>query len=276
MSLLSRLVQTQVFLANKLDSLLPAHFILDGYSSFRRDFAPRFFKPGLVVWDIGGGKHPLIDLESKRRLGLTVVGFDLSESDLDRAPEGSYDKAVVANITTFRGAGTADIVVCQALLEHVRDTEAAMRAISSVLKPGGVVLLFVPCRNAPYAWLNRMLPHVLTKVLLRTLNPGGHGGQGFPPYYDRCTPRDFRRIAEGTGMSVIDCRTYYMSSYFNAFFPVYLLWRAWILVIHRIAPEQFAETFSMALRKKAGAAIAIVPDHPPPKRTAAATLGTER
>ena len=139
------------------------------------------------------------------------------------------------------------------------------------------MLLFVPCRNAPYACLNRMLPHVLTKMLLRTLNPGGHGGQGFPPYYDRCTPRDFRRIAERTGMNVIDCRTYHMSSYFNVFFPVYLLWRAWILLTHRIAPEQFAETFSMALRKESGTAITVTsaPDHPPPERSAAETIGNE-
>jgi len=94
MSLFSRLIQTQVFLSNKLDSLLPAQFILDGYRSFRCDFAPRFLKPHLVVWDIGGGKRPLIDLELKRRLGLKVVGLDLSESELARAPEGSYDEVV--------------------------------------------------------------------------------------------------------------------------------------------------------------------------------------
>jgi len=42
MSLFSRLIQTQVFLSNKLDSLLPAQFLLDGYRSFRCDFAHGF------------------------------------------------------------------------------------------------------------------------------------------------------------------------------------------------------------------------------------------
>jgi len=277
MSLFSRLIQTQVFLSNKLDSLLPAQFIFDGCRSFRCDFVPRFLKPHLVVWDIGGGKRPLIDLELKRRLGLRVVGLDLSESELARAPEGSYDEMVVADITTFRGWGTADIVVCQALLEHVSDTEAALRAISSVLKPGGLMLLFAPCRNAAFACLNRTLPHALTKALLRTLNPLGDGGQGFPAYYDRCTPRDFRRIAEHSDMSVIDCRAYHASTYFHVLFPVYLLWRVWKLIIYRIAPEQFAETFSMALRKGTDATLAVTsaPFRPPPERIAEEILGME-
>jgi SAM-dependent methyltransferase len=253
MSVLFRFVQSQIFLSNKFDSLLPAQFVLDGNCSFRLDFAPRFLKPNLVVWDVGAGKHPLIDVELKRRLGLKVVGLDLSESELARAPEGSYDEVVVTDITGFRGTGTADLVVCQALLEHVRDTEAAIRAISTILKTGGLALLFVPSSNAAFARLNRLLPDGLRKRVLRTLHPQGGDRQGFPAYYDRCIPDDFRRLADHSAMSVIDCRTYYTSSYFEVLFPLHLLWRAWILLAYRINRERFAETFSMALQKRADA-----------------------
>jgi trans-aconitate methyltransferase len=108
------------------------------------DLVPAWLKPGLRVVDIGGGKHPCIGVERKRRLCLHVTGVDIDADELSRAPAGAYDRVVRADITRVSGSGDADLCICKALLEHVEDTERAFRAIVSFLKPGGVALVFVP------------------------------------------------------------------------------------------------------------------------------------
>jgi len=49
-----------------------------------------------------------------------------------------------------------DEIYSQALLEYVKNIDQAFAAIASILKLGGLALIFVPCRNAPYARLNMM------------------------------------------------------------------------------------------------------------------------
>jgi hypothetical protein len=51
-------------------------------------------------------------------------------------------------------------------------------------------------------------------------------------------------------MSVVRKRLYYTSSYFSFFFPLYFVWRIWIIVFRAVAATQSAETFSMTLRKE--------------------------
>ena len=84
----------------------------------------------------------------KERLGLRGTGLDIDADELARAPAGTYDETICADITEYEGKGQADLVICQAVLEHVANTEQALRSIASCLKRGGVALLFVPSRNA--------------------------------------------------------------------------------------------------------------------------------
>lgn len=246
--MLRQLIRSQIYLSRRFDSLLPARFTTDGNQEFFR-IVPSVLKPGCTVWDIGGGKHPLVDPGLKRERQLRVVGLDISAQELDAAPDGAYDETVVADISQFRGHSDADLVVCQALLEHVRDTGRAFAGISSILKPGGTAILFTPSRNAAYARLNLLLPQALKRWLLFAIFREARGQQGFPAYYDRCTPRQFRELAAAAGLRVQEQRLYYQSGYFTCAFPIHFLWRLWMLVFAGLAPQSAAETFTLALVK---------------------------
>lgn len=111
------------------------------------------------MYDVGGGRTPVITPEVKRSLELTVVGIDCSLDELSAAPAGAYDRTVVADICSYRWLGDGDLVVCRNVLEHVSCADDALRAIASLLKPGGKAALFVPNRHSWYARLNRSLPH---------------------------------------------------------------------------------------------------------------------
>ena len=44
-------------------------------------------------------------------------------------------------------------------------------------------------------------------------------------------------------------RFYYVSSYFSVLFPIYIMWRLWVLLAILLVRHQAAETFAVALRK---------------------------
>ena len=249
MGIARKLVRSQVILSAALDRMLPKELTVDGYTHFTESFAPRYLRPGMKVYDIGAGKRPHIDPETKRRLGLQVVGLDIDQGELDRAPAGAYDEVVCADITQYRGKGDADLVICQALLEHVRDVEKAFETIASILKPGGEAVIFVPSRNAVFARLNLLMPHELKRQVMFTVFPHTKQAQGFPSYYDRCTPADFRALAVKYGLTVEEAEVYFASFYFSFFFPLYAAWRAWTMAFRAVAGDQAAESFAMALRK---------------------------
>jgi len=246
---LRALVRSQVALSGAFDGLLPKKFVLDGYLDFQGGFAPRFLAPGMLIYDVGGGKNPFINPQRKRELGLRVIGLDIDPLELAAAPQGSYDVTICEDIARYRGVGDGDVVVCAALLEHVRDTEAALAALHSILKPGGIALLFVPSRHAVYARLNLLIPHKLKQKILYAVFPETWRCQGFRAYYNRCTPYDLGVIARTLGFQAVDFKPYFFSSYFSFFFPFYALWRIWMLIFYCFSRDQAAETFSIALKK---------------------------
>ncbi len=213
---------------------------------------PQVLAPGQVVYDVGGGKHPYVDVERKRLLGLRVVGVDISADELSAAPRGVYDETVVSDVSRYRGRGDGDVLIASAVLEHVSDIEGAFDAMASILAPGGCAAVFVPSRNALFARLNLILPAGITHLALELIRGHRHASEGFPAFYRRCTPEDFAQMATARGFEVAEERLYYVSSYFFAFVPAYLVWRAWILLYRSINRRQSAESFAMIIRKPVG------------------------
>jgi len=223
---------------------------IDGNQDYINSLVPSYLKENLIIYDVGGGKGPYLSADKKNELNATVVGLDIDKEELQQAPEGAYNKIICADISNFQGNQDADIVLCQAVLEHVKDVENAFAAISSILKNGGLALIFVPSRNAVFARLNIILPQNVKKAILHYVYPNTARDQGFPSYYNKCTPLEFKQLARDNNFSVIEERFYFKSGYFTFFFPAYLVWRLWILLFHFLLKEQAAETFSIVLKKR--------------------------
>ena len=236
-------------LSRRLDGMLPEEFWVDGQAHFQQEFAPPHIPKGALVYDVGGGKHPLYSREEKTRWNLRVIGLDIDEGELMRAPRGAYDATIQADITQYQGCETADVVICQALLEHVADTKSAFAGLASILKKDGVALLFTPSKTSLYARVNLIIPEKIKRNLLRLLYPELAEQSGFPCRYHRCTLSEFEEMARGQGFAVVQKRAYYYSEYFSFFAPLHVLWRLWLWAFFLLARERAAETFSLALRK---------------------------
>lgn len=242
-------INSQIELSNRFDCLLPTMYRIDGYVDLSTTILPKYIKKNLVIYDIGGGKNPYITNEMKYKNNCKIIGIDISENELKLAPDRIYDKTIAADITEYKGVVDGDLVICMALLEHVKDVEAALFGIKSCLKIGGLCALFVPSKNAIFAKINRILPAKMKQQILFTLYPHAKKCQGFPAYYDRCTPIEINEIAQSLGFEILEERYYYTSSYFSFFFPLYVLWRIYLLASYCMAKEQASETFGLVLRK---------------------------
>lgn len=230
------------------DRLLPRDWQVEGSQDYRRRVLPSFLKPGLTVWDIGSGRTPMIPPGRKAEIGLTVVGLDIDPDELENAPAGAYDRAIVADLTRFTGDGSADLVISHCCLEHVPDNRASMRAIASMLKPGGRAVIYQPSRNAAFSRLNMILPEGVKRGLLKTLPH--HGGKGgFKAFYNRCTPAEFKQMARDNGLEIEQAQVFWNSGYFQILPPLHVAWRAGQALFRLVAGEQAAESFMLVLRR---------------------------
>lgn len=244
-------IKTNVAISERCDRFLPERFRLDGNRTFVTAMVPQLLTQNALVYDLGGGARPFVSLSEKRRLNLTVVGLDLEASELAKAPPGVYDEEIEADLTAFFGRGDADLVICQATLEHVRDGVGALRAIASCAKPGGLIAIFSPSRNAAFARLNRILPEKVKRWLLFKIYPEkGLGHDGFPAFYDKCLPSEVERIASQNGLTLVERRLFWKSSYFYAFVPAYFAWRIWLGISATVLGGDAAETYAYVFRRK--------------------------
>lgn len=251
MNLFRRLINWNRKVSQWFDRVfVPEKYRVDGNRDYVDNLVRSYVSSGGLLYDVGGGKNPFFSREEKNKLSLRVVGIDISEQELARAPTGAYDEIFGCDIAKVSGRGDGDVVVCQAVLEHVKDTESAFKAMASLLKTGGQALIFVPSRNAVFARINLLLPQKMKESILYGIYPSTRESQGFPSFYHRCTPRDFVQLAQQNGMVVEHARYYYKSSYFEFFFPGYVLWRLYQGIAVLLIGNQAAETFSMVLEKR--------------------------
>ena len=221
----------------------------DGPRAFRDQVLPSLITSGQRVLDVGGGKHPAISVELKRQLGLHVVGLDIAEDELVQAPPGAYDAIVVGDAATVEIPGRYDLIFSRSVFEHVADPRAAMANLAGVLAPGGVMGHIMPCRNAPFAVLNRSLGNGLARRLLFAIYPEKREDSGFHAYYRECTPSRLSRICRETGLEIVQVVPYYNSAYASFFAPLYTIDMLRQALMCGLGLRNFAESFSLVARR---------------------------
>jgi SAM-dependent methyltransferase len=233
-----------------INKLLPVSLQRDGNRYFRTHILAGAMHSGATIYDVGGGSQPFVDAEMRQRLNLRTIGIDIDGDQLAAAPEGTYDSVIVADICGYRGASDGDIVICQAVLEHVHDTRKAIHSIASILKPDGFAYIFAPSRNAVFARLNLVLPQKFKETILFAVSPEVKNHQGFPARYDHCVPREIEEIFKSVDLTIVRRELFWMSSYFMIFTPLFLAWRLWQGLFYLVAGDNAAETFIYIVQRK--------------------------
>lgn len=153
---------------------MPSKYRQDGLKDFVNNVAPKYLKENQKIVDIGGGKRPFVGTEVKKLQGMKIIGLNISLSELKQAPSGIYDKIVVADIGSnqkVKNIKNADIVICVAVLEHVDNTQQAVKNICDILSNQGTALIYMPCKNTPFTKLNIILPEKFKKKVTPHITP---------------------------------------------------------------------------------------------------------
>ncbi|MDY7579909.1 bifunctional 2-polyprenyl-6-hydroxyphenol methylase/3-demethylubiquinol 3-O-methyltransferase UbiG [Herbaspirillum sp. RTI4] len=152
---------------------------------------------GKTVIDIGCGGGILA--ESMAKKNANVTGIDLSEkalkvADLHSLESGMnvrYEK-IAAEELAAREPGTADIITCMEMLEHVPNPAAVVQACATLAKPGGKIFFSTLNRN-PKSYL---LAIIGAEYILRMLPKGTHD------YAKFITPAELAQFARQAGLTV--------------------------------------------------------------------------
>lgn len=136
----------------------------------------------LDVVDIGGGTGGFAVRVAG--LGHRVTVIDPSPNALAALDRRAREEGVqvlaqqgdLADLPAVTAAGSADVVLCHGVLEHVEDTAAALATLHDVLRPGGVLSLVVGQRTA--AVVARAMAGHFAQALAMLDEPGPTGRTG--------------------------------------------------------------------------------------------------
>jgi SAM-dependent methyltransferase len=206
---------------------------------------------GQMVLDIGAGTRTPFVRHVDPALGNRVVALDILADDLELNADTALK--IVADCRRGMPVRTAavDMVVTRSFLEHLADTEAFIAECARVIRPEGCFVGVFPCRYAPFALINRILPNRVANMLLRWFQPDRAGDLGFPAFYDRLYYDGIERILakHGFAMELVALR-YYQSTYFDFFVPLYLPFVLYDLAVFALGRKNLCcQMFIIARRR---------------------------
>ena len=204
---------------------------------------------GMVVYDVGSGKRPFFKPSEIQELSLTVIGLDISQDELSKAPTDSYTQTVVADIQQMPNLPKSDFIVCLAVLEHVKNAKLGLIGINNLLKSNGKAVIFFPNRNSGFALLNRIIPHSIKLKILAATYPELKQISGFPAYYDRCTDKEFKRLCYEMGLTVRTSKYFTDHGYFRFFAPLHICWRMFSLIACWFSKTTFCESMAYVVER---------------------------
>lgn len=130
------------------------------------DALERYAPPRPCILDAGCGDGVTTKVLAEVP-GARVTGADYNPLRLRRArkyvPEARFVRADLRAMP-FR-SGSFDAVLCNQVVEHVREDRAVLRELFRVAKPGGVVIVGVPNEGGP---VMRLRNHCIQPEILRT------------------------------------------------------------------------------------------------------------
>jgi len=154
---------------------------------------------GRAVLDVGCGGGILS--EAMARGGARVVGIDLTPALLEvaelHAGEAKVSveyRAISAEDLAAERPASFDLVTCMEMLEHVPDPAAVLRALATLAKPGGDVIVSTLNRN-PRAFVVAILG---AEYLARILPRGTH------EYLKFIRPAELARWGREAGLELKD------------------------------------------------------------------------
>lgn len=178
--------------------------------------AVELFGPSHIL-EVGGGRSPSFSVDEIRDYSVKYTVNDVSQAELDRAPEG-YSDTLCADVSKELPEIQCDLIFSRMVFEHVEDNFSNLRNQLAILSPGGVAIHLHPVLYSLPFVLNRIIPERLTSSILSRADPIRNDDEipKFPAHYDWCkaTEKHRNRIL-GIGFSEVLLVPFWGHSYYR-------------------------------------------------------------
>ncbi|MCM3905818.1 MAG: class I SAM-dependent methyltransferase [Pyrinomonadaceae bacterium] len=156
--------------------------------------------------DIGSGRGEV--LRAARDAGWKAVGIEPSPMFADYAAKHSGAEVLREPLEQSNfPAGSFDVVILGAVLEHLYNPDQIIKEISRVLRPGGALFVDVPNENGLYFFVGNAYQKVRGRDWVVNLAPT------FPPFHVfGFTPRSLRALLAKHGFKPKRWRVYHGQS----------------------------------------------------------------
>ena len=215
-------------------------------------------RPEMVALDVGCGRGAVVDRlndnpwEKCRILKgacKKVIGIDVSDAGRENVFIDEFRK-IEGDVWPVETA-SIDLLVADAVLEHLADPDRFFAECARVVKPGGYVCFRTPNKFAYYALAAAIIPNSLHGKVISKVQPGRQEHDVFPTHYRANTIRTLKRLLKNHRFE--GCVFRHISE------PSYFLFSNWVYAIgvfvHRWLPSVFWTAlfvFGRRLDDKAG------------------------
>jgi len=118
----------------------------------------------LTIVDVGCGTGAsVVDLKKLFGREVDVIGVDVVKMQIELAEQKLRESAVHAEVQLYDGEHlpfenrSVDVIYSSDVLGHVKDVRAWLREIHRVLKPDGVIAMFVESKLGKHAWIRNYM-----------------------------------------------------------------------------------------------------------------------
>jgi SAM-dependent methyltransferase len=180
-----------------------SHDSAEKLANGRRFYGDMLRRTGLVnprMLDVGSGQGEL--LQAAALEGATqVLGLELSPAMAEYARRTYGIEVLTLTVEDYAAAHpeTWDLVVLNAVLEHVHDPDSTIRTISALLKPGAWLFLDVPREPNLLTTVGNALNRLLGRTAVYNLSP-----TWIPFHVFGFNERSLARLLEKHGLEMVE------------------------------------------------------------------------
>lgn len=126
------------------------------------DWLPKTDNLKILNAGCGSGEMNIL-LSQNSSWSIDAIDPDEEAVKLSEQIKNKYNitnlKIIHSDIENFRKENFYDIITTNDVLEHIEDDKAAIRKLSNLLKPGGIICISVPALQVLFGYHDEMLGH---------------------------------------------------------------------------------------------------------------------